>query len=83
MKELMVLVAKTMSREQILDRMEQAISNYKEAQLLNQSTEDALNEIELSTHLFLLNNLKKDAGEILNDMEKVVKSVRFFETDSN
>lgn len=84
MKELIVLLAKTMTKEQIVDRMQQSIDQYKEAKLLGK--EDLKEEEEhllMSCHICILNNIDKNPMEIINEMEKVNKRVQFFESDKN
>ena len=84
MKELIVLLAKAMTKEQIVDRMQQSIDQYKEAKLLGK--EDLKKEEEdllMSCHICILNNIDKDPMEIINEMEKVNKRVQFFESDKN
>ena len=83
MKEIFVMLAKLMSREDCIKRLQSAIDEYNEAKLLQKDLKEAEEHIMLSCHLLLLNSLKGDAMDVINDMDMVSKSVDFFKTDKN
>lgn len=83
MKELLVFVAKMMTKEQIIEKLEEGIANYKEAGLLNKPTTEAENEIELATQLFMLNKMDKDPGEIIKDLDTFQERMKFFDRGTN
>ena len=83
MKEVFVMLAKIMSKQDCIKRLEQSIAEYNEAKLLGKDLEQEEHGIIMSCHLILLNNLKGDAKDVLQDMEMVDKSVNFFKTEKN
>ena len=83
MKEVFVMLAKAMSKQQCIDRLSEAISEYNEAKLLGKDLKQEESSIVLSCHLLVLNGVEGDAIDVINQMDKVNKSVRFFETDKN
>lgn len=83
MKEVFVMLAKIMSKQDCIKRLEQSIAEYNEAKLLGKDLEQEEHAIIMSCHLILLNNLKGDAKDVLQDMEMVDKSVNFFKTEKN
>ena len=85
LKEIFVMLAKLMSREQCIERLQQAIEEYKQA-LLTGDDETLLRaetNIELSCHLFLMNGVEGKASDIIQQMDEVKRSVDFFKTDKN
>lgn len=83
MKEMFVMLAKLMSKDQCVERLEDAIAEYKEAKLINGDMEKAEHSLFMSAHLLILNNLDKDPGDIIKEMHEVQRSVDFFKTDKN
>lgn len=83
MKELFVMLAKAMSKDQVIEKIETAIADYKEAVLLNESTERSLHNLDVSVHLYIMNGLDKNPEEIIKDMDKVNRRVKFFDTEIN
>ena len=83
MKELLVFLAKMMSKEQCFDRIHKAIEEYKEASLLNNDVERAEAEIIMSCHLLMLNLVEGKATDVIKQMEEVKRSVDFFKTEKN
>ena len=71
-KEMFVVLAKTMSEDKIIEKMEEAINEYKEAKLINQNINKAMETLKIATHLFIMNSLDKDPMEI-NFIEIVVR----------
>lgn len=83
MKEIFVMIAKTMSKQQCIKRLEKSIAEYNEAILLGKNLEQTEHNIIMYSHLLLLNGLKGDVNDVLKDMEMVDKSVNFFKTEKN
>lgn len=85
LKDIFVMLAKLMSREQCIERLQQALEEYKEALLTgdDETLKGSEANIELSCHLFLLNGVDGKASEIINQMDEVKRSVDFFKTDKN
>lgn len=83
MKEIFVMLAKAMTKKQCIDRLAEAVSEYKEAELLGKNLDEVEHNLLLSCHLFLLNGIKGDATDVIKDMEMVDKSVNFFKTTTN
>jgi hypothetical protein len=81
MKEMLVLMASLMSAEQIVERMQSALDEYKEAQLLNnkEKIEDAKKGLLVSCHLCILHHVtEKDGGPM-----EVIERMKEFEMRSN
>lgn len=83
MKEVFVMIAKMMSKEDCIKRLEMSLDEYKEAKMLGKNLDQEEQHIIMSCHLLLLNGLKGDAMDVIKDMEMVDKSVSFFKTDKN
>lgn len=83
MKEIFVTLAKTMSKQQCIKRLEMSLEEYKEATILGKNLDQEEQHIIMSCHLLLLNGLKGDVNDVLKDMEMVDKSVNFFKTEKN
>ena len=83
MKEVFVMLAKAMSKEQCIQRLAESISEYNEAKMIGKDLKQEESSILLSCHLLLLNGVEGDAMDVINQMDKVTKSVKFFETDKN
>lgn len=89
MMEMMVMLASIMSTEQCIDRLQKAIDEYNEAELLNSDNkEDKKSELLLSCHLLTLHitNSKKGLDGAINTIEKlkeIEKAHRFFKTEKN
>lgn len=82
-KELFVMLAKSMSIDDVIEKMEETINQYKEAKMLNNNTEAALESLHIATHLFIMNSIEKSPDEIIKEMNKVDQRVKFFETEKN
>ena len=83
MKEIFVMLSKIMSKQQCIEKIEQSIAEYNEAKLLGKDLEQEEHNITMACHLLLLNGLKGDANDVLEDMKMVDKSVNFFKTEKN
>jgi hypothetical protein len=82
-KEMFVMLAKAMSKEEVIEKLEKAIADYREAKLLNSGIESAEENIHLTAHLFIMNSLNKNPMEIIGEMNKVNQRVKFFDTEKN
>jgi hypothetical protein len=76
--ELMVLLASAMEKDQIIDRIEQAISNYREAKLLadEKQIEIEAHHIALACNLFMMNIVTDGNINGAMDVIKKVKTMR-------
>ena len=83
MKEMFVMLAKMMSKEDCIKRLQSALEEYNEAKLLQKDLKPEEDQLMLMCHLLLLNGLKGDAQDVLNQMDVVNKSVEFFQVDKN
>jgi len=83
MKEIFVMLSKIMSKQQCIEKLSDAVAEYNEAKLLGKDLEQEEQVITMACHLLLLNGLKGDAKDVLEDMEMVNKSVNFFKTEKN
>lgn len=77
------MLAKAMSKDQVVERLEEAIAEYKEAKMLNTDVKLALEHLHLATHLFIMNSLEKDPMDIIKEMDTVSQRVKFFDTEKN
>ena len=89
MKEMLMLLAATISKDECINQLQEALDAYKEAKLLNneEDLEEADKKLFVATNLFIMNNitkgdLKEAMGHIKN-MDKMDKAMRFFDVDKN
>ena len=89
MKEMLMLLAATISKDECIAQLQEALDLYKEAKLLNneEAIEEADKKIFVATNLFIMNMMTKgDVKEALShikSMDKMDKAMRFFDTDKN
>jgi hypothetical protein len=89
MKEMLMLLAATMSKEETIERLTESLDEYKEAVMLQneKSIEQAEQHLFLSTNLFMMHVISK--GDIKNaishidEMKNIEKAHNFFKTDKN
>jgi esterase/lipase len=77
-KELFILFAAMATKNDLIERMENAISNYKEAKLLNKSNDEIQKTIEnilVVAHMFIVNH--DTNGDIQGAMEFIKKMNKF------
>ena len=88
-KELFVLLATAADTETIVKGLTQACEKYNEANLVgnDMGMKEAIEDLRLHTHLFIMHSMTDGkittAMEVLEDMEKMNKAKKFFETDKN
>jgi ribosomal protein L7Ae-like RNA K-turn-binding protein len=83
MKEVFIMLAKALSKDQCIERIEEAISNYKEAKLLNKGLENSENTLNMAAHLLILNSMDESPVQIIKDIEEIERSHNFFKTAKN
>lgn len=85
LRDMFVMLAKLMSKEQCFERLQKTLDKYKEAILLSNDEEikHAESEIIMSCHLLMLNTAEGKATDILKQMDEVKRSVDFFKTEKN
>ena len=89
MKEMLMLVAASMSKESIIERLNESMSNYNEAVLLGnkESIKQANEELFVTTNLFIMNYVSKgdikNAIENLKQMDEIERAHKFFQTPKN
>jgi hypothetical protein len=89
MKEMLMLLAASMSKEDVIERLNDAMVQYNEAKLLNNedSIEQAEKDIFVATNLFIMNYVTK--GDIKNaisnikQMDEIERAHKFFQTPNN
>lgn len=87
--ELMVMLASAMSKEQIIERIEESIAEYKEAQLLGNEEDIYLKShfVGLSCSLFLMNmttdGSTDGALKVINKISQMRKRDDLFNVDKN
>ena len=83
------MLATAADTETIVKGLTQGCEHYNEAQLLGNEMgmKEAIEELKLHTHLFIMHSMTDGkiatAMEVLEDMEKLTKAKRFFETEKN
>jgi len=88
-KELFVLLATAADTETIVKGITQACEKYNEAHLLgnDMGMKEAVEELKLHTHLFIMHSMTdgklESAMDILDNMEKMSRAKKFFETEKN
>jgi hypothetical protein len=83
MKELFVMLAKTMSKESCFKQVEESVQEYREALLLGSDMEKVEHSLNMAMHLYILNQTEGSAEDVIKDMDQTEKSVNFFKTSSN
>lgn len=88
MKEMLVIMATSLSTEQVIELMEEAIAEYKEAVLLQKDMEHAKHNMIVKTHLLTLHFMNLGRGmdgaiETIKKMEDLEKANNFFKTVKN
>jgi hypothetical protein len=89
MKEMLMLLAAGMSKESVIEKLNESMDQYNEAKLLgNESAiEEAEKEIFVATNLFIMNYVTK--GDIMNaiqsikQMDEIERAHKFFQTPKN
>lgn len=89
MKEMLMIVAASMSKESIMERLNESLSKYNEAVLLGseESIKEANEEVFVTTNLFIMNFVSKgdikNAIQNLKQMEEIERAHKFFQTTKN
>lgn len=83
MKEIFIMLAKMMDKQQCINKIQESLDEYKEAVLLGSDLEAVEQSLTLSCHLYLLNKTEGSAESLIKEMDEVDKSVNFFKTSSN
>jgi hypothetical protein len=83
MKELFVVYAKSLTKEQCIQKLSDSLAQYTEAKLLGKDLKEEESNLFLHCHMLLLNTIDGNATDVLNQMDMVNKSVNFFKTEKN
>lgn len=89
MKEMLMLLAATMSKEDIIERLTESCAQYNEAKLLNneKNVKEAEKELFVTTNLFIMNFVTKgnldNAINTIKEMGEVERAHNFFKTPKN
>lgn len=88
--QLLVMLASAMSKDQIIDRIEDEIAQYKEAVLLGKSEEELetqAHHLALACNLFLMNMVTdgsmEGAMKTINRMDQLKSRDNLFNVDKN
>ena len=87
MKEMLMLLAATMDKHDIIQRLKDSCEQYEEAQLLGNADDikSAENEIFVNTNLFIMNFVNKgdikEAIKSIKTMDEIERAHKFFKTD--
>lgn len=86
---MLMLLAASMSKESVIERLNESLSQYNEAKLIgNESTiEEAEKDIFVATNLFIMNYVSKgdikNAIQNIKEMDEIEKAHKFFQTPKN
>ena len=89
MKEILMLLAAAMSKEDTVQKLTESLEEYKEAVMLNnkENIEKADQQLFISANLFMMHTINKgDIGNAvnhINEMKDIEKAHNFFKTPSN
>lgn len=83
MKELFAMLAKEMSYDQIVKKIQIDIDDYKEAKLLGKDLKKQEGSLNLSCYLLILNTIEGEAEDIIKDMHTVESRMKMFEEGTN
>lgn len=89
MKEMLMLLAASMSKESVIEKLNESMSQYNEAKLIGnkEKIEEAEKEIFVSTNLFIMNYVSKGdiktAMKNIKEMEEIERAHKFFQTPKN
>jgi hypothetical protein len=83
MKELFAMIAKEMTFDQIVKKIQIDIDDYKEAKLLGNDLEKQKEFLNLSCYLLILNTMEGKAEDIIKDMHTVESRMSMFEEGTN
>jgi UDP-N-acetylmuramate-alanine ligase len=81
--ELVAMLAKTMSYDQIVEKIQIDIDEYKEAKLLGKDLEKQKDFLKFTCYLLILNTMEGEAKDIIKDMDKVKTRMNMFEEGTN
>jgi len=80
-RNILVMMSKMMSKEQIIEKLGEDIDMYREAKLLNKSEEDITqteHHIMFSAQLYLLHHTTGDADDVIEQMDAVKARMDLF-----
>lgn len=90
MKEMLVIMASLMSKQQIIERLQESIDELKEAELLCDAEliEQKTHHLLFTCHLMTMHVMTESKGpsgalDIIKDMNELEKSRKFFKTEKN
>lgn len=89
MKEMLMLLAASMSKHEIIQRLTESCEQYDEAQLLGnaENVKTAENELFVNCNLFIMNYVNKgdikEAIKSIKTMDEIEKAHKFFQTPKN
>lgn len=86
-QELLVLLASSMTKEQLIERLDESLNEYKEARLLGNDESEKLNFLAFNCTLLLANLMTKgdmkNAMSTIVDMQKIKDREKLFNPNSN
>ena len=89
MKEMLMLLAATISKEEVINKLKDAVAQYDEAQLLQneEQIKQADQELFVATNLFIMNYVTKgdikEAVKSIKQMDDIERAHKFFQTPKN
>lgn len=83
MIELVAMLAKEMTFDQIVEKIQIDIDDYKEAKLLGKDLKKNEEHLKFTCYLLILNTMEGDAKDIIKNMDKVKTRVDMFDQGTN
>jgi hypothetical protein len=83
MKEMLVFIAKNLSEDEVVEKLQEHLDLYKEAKLLKQDVEKAKHHLLTYCQIYLLNSMDKTPMEIIKAMDQSEKANNLFQTGQN
>ena len=83
MIELVAMLAKEMTFDQIVEKIQIDIDEYKEAKLLGKDLEKNEELLKFTCYLLILNRMEGNATDIIKNMYKVKTRVDMFDQGTN
>ena len=80
---MLVILAKNLSSDQVLERLQEDINLYKEAELFNKDVVQAKHQLITACHMFIIHHLSENASDIIKEMHQIEKNNQFFKTTEN
>ena len=82
-KGMMIILGKMMSKEQIIQSLEEAIDEYKEAKLLGKDEKEKYDKVTFHCHMCIINSIDKNPFELMKEMDQSAARDKMFKVEKN